>query len=212
MNGLGLFSECLGPAETSKCTMKAEARKAGRGGTSREADPGTARCQGPSVRWPYGPCQPKSWRLPEGESRDHLLCLPMGGQPPDPMRRSASLGQRIPSTCLSVLHTSPRPLGIVARGAVSHRDLLWLLFPHLTSAIWDNWSDSTGIFLCPHSTPTRPSFLGDLITDPKGTSREQLPTLGSCPELAGRAFSKIKKFFSKLLSLYSYLFLTLGRL
>ena len=35
--------------------------------------------------------------------------------------------------------------------------------------------------------------LDDLITEPEGTSRDQLPILGACSELAGGAFSKIKK-------------------
>ena len=156
------------------------------------------------MRQPCGPCQPQSWRLARGRVQGSLTML-FDGRPTARPHAGLSLpGTRVPSTCLGVLHAPPRPLGTVARGAVSHRDLLWLFFPPLTPAIWDSWPDSTGTFLCPHPTPTRPSFLGDLITDPKGTSREQLPTVGSCPELAGGAFSKIKKIFSKLLSLYSY--------
>ena len=114
MSGLGLFSECLGPTETSKCTMKADrGQEGGQRGTSRPFSELTLALQdvrGHPMGQPHGPCQPKSWRLARGRVKGSLT-MPSDGRPMTRPHAGLSLpGTKMPRSCLSVLQTSPWPL------------------------------------------------------------------------------------------------------
>lgn len=98
-------SKCLGPVETSKCTMTDRGQEGGQRGASRPLSVSSAflGMSGAINEMTYGPCQPQAGlaKRVQGPCCTRWEMLAGGFK--------AQLPGRVPSTCLGVLHASPRP-------------------------------------------------------------------------------------------------------